>query len=195
MNIFARLYVFGKMAMTRILMYLMRPLFNSHGKNFKFDPFGSYSFQTISVGDDVSFGPGAVLWAHDSSITVGNKVLFGPNVTIMGGDHNTTQLGRFMYDVHEKKPGDDLPVVIEDDVWIGTGVIILKGVRIGRGSIIAAGALVKKDVIPYSIIGGVPARRLKFRWNSEEIMMHEAALYPQEKRFSQDYIEREIFSQ
>jgi serine acetyltransferase len=99
-----------------------------------------------------------------------------------------------MYDVLEKKPGDDLPVVIEDDVWIGTGVIILKGVRIGRGSIIAAGALVKKDVPPYSIVGGVPARRLKVRWNSDQIQRHEALLYPPDKRLSLEVIERDICS-
>jgi acetyltransferase-like isoleucine patch superfamily enzyme len=194
MRFFAKLYVFGKFAMERALMYFMRPLFHSYGKNFKFDPFGSYSFRTISVGDDVSFGPGAVLWTHDSSLTVGNKVLFGPNVTIMGGDHNTTQLGRFMYDVHEKKTGDDLPVIIEDDVWVGTGAFILKGVRVGRGSIIAAGALVNKDVPPYSIMGGIPAKRLKGRWTSEEIIHHESQLYPPNKRLSKEEIERKTLA-
>jgi acetyltransferase-like isoleucine patch superfamily enzyme len=193
MDYFARFYVFITTVYKRLLMYFMRPLFCSYGSNFKFDPFGSYSFRTISVGNDVSFGPGAVLWAHDSSITVGNKVLFGPNVTIMGGDHNTSQLGRFMYDVHVKKPGDDMPIIIEDDVWIGTGVIVLKGVRIGRGSIIAASALVKKDVLPYSIVGGIPAKKLKMRWTCEEIIEHEVTLYPPDKRLSKAYLEKDIF--
>ncbi|MDD5168762.1 MAG: acyltransferase [Syntrophales bacterium] len=175
-------------------MYLLRSHFKRYGKNFIFDPFGSYSFKTISVGDDVFIGSGANLSAPESSITIGNKVMFGPNVTIMGGDHNTGEIGRFMYDVEEKNLDNDLPVVIDDDVWIGTGAILLKGVHVGRGSIIAAGALVIRDVPPYSIVGGVPAKRLKVRWNCEEIMRHETVLYPLENRLAKDFIEREIIS-
>lgn len=194
MRLFASIYLIITKVNRRLLMYLLTPLFKNHGKNFLFDPFGSYSYKTISVGDDVSFGIGATLWATESSITIGNKVMFGPNVTIMGGDHNASKIGCFMSDTHEKMPGDDLPVVIEDDVWIGSGVIILKGVRIGRGSIIAAGALVIRNVPPYSIMGGVPAKRLKVRWNYDEIMAHEAVLYPLEKRLAKNFIEQEIFS-
>mgnify|MGYP001767982109 CR=1 FL=1 len=148
----------------RFFMYIFRHLFRKHGKNFVFDPFGFYTFHTISVGDDVSISSGAMFSATSSSISIGNKVMFGPNVTIMAGDHNTSQIGRFMYDIQEKRPCDDLPVIIEDDVWIGTGAIILKGVHIGRGSIVAAGALVICDVPPYSIVGGLPARKIKVRW-------------------------------
>lgn len=83
--------------------------------------------------------------------------MLGPNVTMMGGDHNIYQLGRYMYDVHEKLLENDLPIVIEDNVWIGAGVIVLKGVTIGTGSVIAAGSVVTKDVAPFSIMAGVPA--------------------------------------
>lgn len=171
-------------------MYLLRPLFKAHGKNFVFDPFGTYTFRTISVGDDVAISSGATFSATESAITIGNKVMFGPNVTIMGGNHNTSHIGRFMFDVHDKGPVDDVPVIIEDDVWVGTGAIILKGVRIGRGSIVAAGALVLRDVPPYSIVGGVPAKVLKVRWSREEIIRHEAVLYTAEQRLSNAVIEQ-----
>lgn len=154
-------------------MVLYKPLFKRHGRNFVFDPFGHYSFHTIEVGDDVFIGQGAVLLASESKIVLGSKIMLGPNVTIMGGDHNTSQIGRYMYDVDEKLPENDLPVHIEDDVWIGTGAIILKGVVIGRGSIVAAGALVINDVSPYSIVGGVPAKEIKKRFTKEEIEVHE----------------------
>ena len=57
----------------------------------------------------------------------------------------------------------DAPIVVEDDVWIGFGAIILAGVTIGRGAIIGAGSVVNKDVPPYAIVGGVPAKVLKMR--------------------------------
>ena len=58
----------------------------------------------------------------------------------------------------------DQPVVIEDDVWVGANVTILKGVTIGHGSVVAAGAVVTKSCPPYSIIGGVPAKVLRKRF-------------------------------
>lgn len=51
----------------------------------------------------------------------------------MGGDHNSGVVGRFMFDVKQKRPADDMPVVIEDDVWVGTGAIVLKGSCVVRG--------------------------------------------------------------
>jgi len=114
--------------------------------------------------------------------------MFGPNVTIRGGNHNTSVIGKYMYDVHEKRPEDDVPVVIEDDVWVGTDVVILKGVRVGRGSIIAAGAVVNKNVLPYSIVGGVPAKLIKMRWSKEEIQKHEELLYREENRIDSNKI-------
>lgn len=110
-------------------------------------------------------------------ITIGNKVLFGPHVYIMGGDHNYREIGQYMFDVKQKRDDDDLPVVIEDDSWIGCNVTILKGVTIGRGAIVSAGSLVTKDVPRYAIVGGVPAKVIKYRFSEEQIVEHEKVLY------------------
>lgn len=173
MKLIASLVLFFRKVNNRIFQMILKTQFDKVGKNFKFDPFGSYSFSTIEVGNDVYIGKGAMFLATDSRITLGNKIMFGPNVTIMGGDHNVSVIGAYMFDVKEKLPDNDLPVIIEDDVWIGTGVIILKGVKIGRGSIIAAGALVNKDIPPYSIAVGVPARIVHKRFSDIEIQKHE----------------------
>jgi acetyltransferase-like isoleucine patch superfamily enzyme len=172
-------------------MFLLRFAFRRCGRRFVFDPDGHYTFRTIEVGDDVSIGAGAVLLASESKIIIGNKVMFGPNVTIIGGNHNTSIVGRFMYDVKEKRAEDDQDVIIDNDVWVGSGAIILKGVRIGRGSIVAAGAVVGREVLPYTIVGGVLASVISTRFAAlESILEHEAALYPPEKRLSKEFLQR-----
>jgi acetyltransferase-like isoleucine patch superfamily enzyme len=186
----AKLYIlFGKV-FQRGKMLILRSAFSKHGRHFIFDPNGYYSFENIQVGNDVSIGDGAMFLCSESRIIIGNKVMFGPNVTIIGGDHNTSVIGRYMYDIHEKRPGDDLDVVFEDDIWVGTGAIILKGVKVGRGTIIAAGAVVNKEVLPYTIVGGIPAKRIAKRFiDFETISKHEEVLYSPENRISPGYKE------
>jgi acetyltransferase-like isoleucine patch superfamily enzyme len=169
-------------------MYLYKHQFADCGKNVIFYPTQSdIYYRHISIGNQVYIGPGASLIALISYIKIGNKVSFGPNVTIRGGNHSAHIIGKFMadYQTSDKRLEDDQPVIIEDDVWVGTSAIILKGVRIGRGAIVAAGAVVIKDVPPYSIVGGVPAEVLKFRWNVEEILQHEKMLYSPQERLSE----------
>ena len=72
----------------------------------------------------------------------------------------------------EKLPENDQDVIICDDVWIGANVTVLKGVNIGCGSIVAAGEVVTKNIPPYSIAGGVPARVIKDRFSPEELKLH-----------------------
>lgn len=131
--------------------------FAEHGVNISFTPSNSdFIYSHIHLGNDVNIGPHACFMASIAHIYIGNKVVFGPAVTIRGGDHVFDIPGRFIKDIkdNDKRPSDDKDVRIEDDVWVGTNVTILKGVTIGRGSIIAVGALVTKDVPPYTIVGG-----------------------------------------
>jgi maltose O-acetyltransferase len=87
-------------------------------------------------------------------VVIGDRVSIAPNVTIVvSSNPNNSRLGKFIKQKKDK-------VIIEDDVWIGTGVIILPGVRIGRAAIIGAGAVVTKDVEEYSIVAGVPAKKI-----------------------------------
>ena len=69
-----------------------------------------------------------------------------------------------------------------------TGVIILKGVHVGRGSVIAAGSVVTHGIPPYAVVGGVPTKVIRFRWSLDEILAHEAEIYPKEKRLSLEYL-------
>lgn len=190
LRLIANSLLFIKRAWRRFRMWLILPAFRRCGKRCNIDPDAFYSFSNIEIGDDVSIGRGAVLLAGKSRIIIGNKVMFGPNVTLVGGGHNTSVVGRYMYDVHEKRPDDDRGVIVEDDVWVGTGAIILRGVRLRRGCVVAAGALVTKEVPPYAIAGGMPAKVLSYRFDIDTILAHEAQLYPPEQRLSRETLAR-----
>lgn len=132
----------------------------------------------LSIGDGTSIPKGSTFYCTEAPLTIGKKVIFGPHPTIITGDHRIDIIGKYIIDVtvEEKLPENDAPVVIEDDVWCGANVTILKGVTIGRGSVVAAGAVVTSSFPPYSIIGGVPAKLIKMRFSKEEIHKHEMRL-------------------
>lgn len=140
----------------------------------------------IEAGDNVSIGPNVVLYAIYKKIIFGNNILLGPNVTMVNGDHSIRKIGVPIIDNHEKLPGDDADIIIEDEVWIGANVTVLKGVTIGRGSVIAAGAVVVKSIPPYTIAGGVPAKVLRTRFSIDEVLQHEEILYPVDRRLAKD---------
>ncbi|QFT08590.1 Putative acetyltransferase [Vibrio sp. THAF190c] len=97
-----------------------------------------------------------------SPIKLGNNVMVAQNVQIIGGNHAFNRTDLPMMFQGEGKQG---PIVIENDVWLGASCIILTGVTIGEGAIIAAGSVVTKSVEPYSIVGGNPAKLIKKREN------------------------------
>lgn len=109
----------------------------------------------IEAGDDVSISAFVHIWGM-GGVTIGNRVMIASHTAITSLTHDYTA---------ERMHGTVLaaPVVIEDDVWIGTHCVILPGVRIGRGAVVAAGAVVTRDVPPETIVAGVPARPLKRR--------------------------------
>ena len=94
-------------------------------------------------------------------------------MTIITGDHKYIPC-RYLDTItdDEKTPEADQDVIVDDDVWIGANVTILKGVHIGRSSIVAAGAVVVKDVPEFAIVGGVPAKILKMKWDTETRERH-----------------------
>ncbi len=100
-------------------------------------------------------------------------------MTIRGGDHRYDIVGRFIDTIkdEEKLPENDQDILFEGNNWIGMNVIILKGVKIGKGAIIAAGSVVTKNVPPYSIFGGVPGRVLKYRFTEKQILEHEKHIH------------------
>ena len=127
-----------------------------HGVYFKFDGYWEKG-PSIIIGDNVFIGCGCE-FNITSRITVGNDCLLGSGSRFIDHDHGFA-LGTLMRD----QESTDRPITIGDDVWIGVNVIVLKGVQIGTGAIIAAGAIVTKSVPAYEIWGGLPAKKMGIR--------------------------------
>ena len=170
----------GKNFLRRIFVEpIVKKSFGECGKNVRIGGRCSFSgIENMHVGNNVLISSNSKILTTRAKVIIGDYVMLGQNLTIVTGDHRTDILGKYMMEIKdsEKLPENDADVVIEGDVWAGTNVTILKGVTIGRGSIIASGAVVTKSVPPYSIVGGVPAKVIKQRFDEETIQQHEQLL-------------------
>lgn len=132
----------------------------------------------------------AVIMATNAKFVLKRGTQTTEGLTVITGNHER-RVGRFFYSIkeHEKSPESDKDVIVEEDCWIGVNTTLLSGVTIRRGSTVAAGSVVTKSCAPYSIIGGVPAKHIKFYWTIEEILAHEQALYKPDERYSKSQLE------
>lgn len=122
-----------------------------------------YPSRFISFGNNTSISRNVTISTSVSGrspITIGSYVMIAERVMIIGGNHEFSRLDVPMEQQGEGKQG---PIIIEDDVWIGAGSIILTGVTIGKGSIVGSGTVVTKSVEPYSIVAGNPAKLIRKR--------------------------------
>jgi acetyltransferase-like isoleucine patch superfamily enzyme len=126
----------------------------------------------VVLGNQVGIGGRCLIQAD---LEIGNKVMIASNIAFLNRDeHIYNIIGRAMWDSGKSQSSK---IIIEDDVWVGHGAILLAPLRVGRGAIVAAGSIVVKDVPPYAIVGGNPARILKMRFNPEQIEAHDRMLY------------------
>jgi chloramphenicol O-acetyltransferase type B len=164
--------------------YLVKIVWRRHkiGKGFhagaRVRLWGKHS---IVIGNDFYIGRDSLI---ECDAVIGRDVIMANRVALVGRyDHNYQQIGVAVRKASQIRDPDynwkglDLKVVIGDDVWIGYGTIIISGVTIGNGSIIAAGSVVSKDVEPYSIYAGIPAKKIASRFSSEEDTQKHIALY------------------
>lgn len=122
----------------------------------------------VKIGNNVQFGDYCNV---ASNVYFGNNILMAGKVSFVGKhDHTFDTPGKTIW---QGERGDNGITVVENDVWIGTGAIIMSGVTIGTGSIVAAGSIVTKNIPPCEIWGGNPAKKIKDRFITlEEKQLH-----------------------
>ena len=139
----------------RIRYFLFSKCVKKCGKNAKIDK-NVYVSPSIEVGDNVRINENVKI---RKNTIIGNDVLIAPGVQIITATHNFART-----DLPINKQGErQLKIIIGDDVWIGTNAILLPGVTIKNHSIIGAGAIVTKDVPEYAVVGGNPAKIIRYR--------------------------------
>ena len=151
-----------------LIMPMRKALFADCGKQVTIGRGGHFVYKNVHIGNHVYIAPDVTFMNTRAQVYVGDHVMIGSGTFVITGSHRTDIPGRYMDTVtdDEKRPEDDQDVVFEGDNWIGVSVIILKGVTIGEGAIVAAGSVVTKDVPPYTVVGGVPAKVIKERFPS-----------------------------
>lgn len=143
--------------LVRFRIYLFLRECKKVGKNISLGfPLTFEGKREIEIGHDVSIASFVHIWGH-GSVKIGNRVLIATHTAITSLTHDHT------YETMRFAPIIAKPVIIEDDVWIGSNAVINPGITLGKGAVVGAGAIVTKDVPPYAIVAGVPARILKYR--------------------------------
>jgi len=112
----------------------------------------------LIIGNNVGISQNCFIQVR-GKISIGNNVIFGPGVSLFSENHNFSDLTKYINEQGETRKG----INIEDGVWVASGATILDGVTIGANSIIAAGSIVNKDIPPFTIVGGIPAKIIKYR--------------------------------
>lgn len=138
-------------------------------------PVNDFDLSSVTVGK-YTYG-GIQVYNHNKSesLKIGNYCSIASDVMfILNADHNTTTISTFPFKAKclftgELEATSKGNILVDDDVWIGYGATIMSGVHIGQGAVVAARAVVTKDVPPYAIVGGVPARVIKYRFSPEII--------------------------
>lgn len=140
----------------------------------------------IELGSYVRIQPNVrIITSPKQKVIIKNYTAIGPGSTIIAGNHiPTVSVPQFLSYIGINDVNSSL--TIEEDVWIGANSTILYKANIGRGAVIAANSVVTKEVPPYAIVSGIPAKIVGVRFSQNQIIEHERHLYSQEERISRD---------
>ena len=160
-------------------------------KSAKLDmPIQVSGYKNVFIYKSSHIGPHSIILATNARFILKEFSGSAGHLCVVTGNHARI-IGRFYRTIKNSEKSSDLDkdVIVNEDVWMGMNVTLLSGVEIGRGATVAAGAVVTKSMPPYSIIGGIPAKVLKFYWTVDEIIEHEKLLYKEEERYTRAQLE------
>lgn len=138
------------------------------------------------------FGNANLIISKSGKFVMKKKSGAAQGLTIVTANHPTKpDIGRWHKEIYKDTSTDiGSYVIIEEDVWIASNVTLLPNVIVGRGSIVGSGSVCRKSVPPYSIVMGNPAKVVGFKYTVDEILEHEAKLYPMQERLSKQVLEK-----
>ncbi len=151
----------------------MRSKWKKKNKNNFTRPVNLFNIGCINIGDNTYGDIRVINYNNVSKINIGYYCSIGESVTfILDASHPTSFISTYPFKVkllgiEEFEATSKGDINICDDVWIGYGATIMSGVSIGQGAVVAAGSVVTKDVPPYAIVGGIPARIIRYRFNDD----------------------------
>ena len=168
--------------------------FGNFGKHCNFGYGATMNPQNIYMDDYSRIQNHLNFISYKGKLVVKKYAAIGAGCTIIPGDHVPT-VGVPQYLAGHLHINDvDGKIVIGEDAWVGAGTILLSHCSIGRGAVVAAGAVVSKPVPPYAVVAGVPAKIIATRFTIDQILQHESELYPLEERMSRTELE-DVFSE
>lgn len=153
------LHVFLDLSPPIIRLYVFRLMLKKMGSRVFIDTKVYFRYPNrVKIGSDVSINRGCEFYPsfynRDATIELGNNIRLGPSIKFLAAGHDYKEINL---------PNISAKIIVKDNVWIGANCSILKGITIGEGAIVAAGSVVTKDVGPYEIHGGIPAKKIKER--------------------------------
>lgn len=187
MNLISRL----KKGLGIWLHYYVRPnpsLFGHFGKNASIArPCDLKNPKNIYLYDFARIGCRSTIMTMGNSRFIMKQYSGTAEGLVVVTSNHRQHIGQFRLGNNDDNEYKD--IIVEEDVWIGINVTLLAGAHIGRGAIIGACSVVTKEIPPYAVAVGNPAKVIKFKWSIDDILKHESMLYPENERFTREELE------
>lgn len=150
--------------------------------------------ENIYLYDNTSIMKNWILLSDTGKFIMKEHSIASTNLVVITGNHNRVIDHTLQDSIANRLADEEKDIVCEEEVWLGSNVVLLPGVKIGRGTTVAAGSVVNRDLPPYCLCAGVPARVKKIYWTEEQILKHEELVYTPENRMSKEEIKALINS-
>jgi acetyltransferase-like isoleucine patch superfamily enzyme len=190
------LYAFCKMIVSIKNRYFLPLSFSNYGYRSRTSEIripGTFAPNNMYLYEQTRIGDGFRLISNKGKFILKKYSVLASDCTIITQNHRSTVgIPQVFLGINHINDSEE-DIVIEEDVWIGYGVTLLKGAHCSRGCICAAHSLINREIPPYAVVAGTPAKIIAVKFSKQQILRHEEALYPEEERLSEAYLD-ELFS-